>query len=87
MVEHGGNVATRFRQIQALAVSGLDCFGPRLNYAVGTSHSAPIVSQFAARLFDLIPSVTPYLIKALALGRPRGLCAELHCCNICRRPY
>ena len=34
-------------------------------HAIGTSYAAPLVSQYAARLFDAYPEATPNLVRAL----------------------
>ncbi|MBO8161956.1 MAG: S8 family peptidase [Thermosipho sp. (in: Bacteria)] len=67
LVEHGGNIGQQLNLVQALCVSGLHHTQRRLSYAVGTSYSAPIISQYAARLFDEIPDATPNLVKALLI--------------------
>lgn len=68
LVAHGGNViwhGSGWATSPRLAAFGLDRSGTRLCYAIGTSFAAPIISQFAARLFDAYPAATPNLVRAL----------------------
>ncbi len=68
VVTHGGNVIWNgldWTTTPRVAAYGLDQRGTHLAYATGTSYSAPLVSQFAARLFDAYPDATPNLVRAL----------------------
>lgn len=65
---HGGNVmwdGQAWISTPRLAVYGLGRQGTHLEYATGTSYAAPLVSQYAARLFDAYPEATPNLVRAL----------------------
>ena len=44
---------------------GVGRAGTHLEYGIGTSYSAPVVAQYAARLFDAYPDATPNLVRAL----------------------
>jgi hypothetical protein len=68
LAAHGGNVfytGPSWSTSPRTAVYGLSRDGSRLEYSIGTSFSAPIVAQYAARLFDAYPQATPNLIRAL----------------------
>lgn len=68
LVAHGGNVLFNgigWTTSPRIAVYGLGRQGTHLEYATGTSYSAPLVAQYAARLFDAYPSATPNLVRAL----------------------
>jgi hypothetical protein len=65
---HGGNVlwdGQGWTTTPRVAAYGLGRLGTHLEYAVGTSYAAPLVSQYAARLFDAYAEATPNLVKAL----------------------
>lgn len=68
LAAHGGNVllsGNSFTPTPRIAAYGLGRLGTHLEYAVGTSFSAPLVSQYAARLFDAYSAATPNLVRAL----------------------
>lgn len=68
LAAHGGNVlltGSSFTTSPRIAAYGLGRAGTHLEYSMGTSFSAPIVSQYAARLFDAYPGATPNLVRAL----------------------
>jgi hypothetical protein len=65
---HGGNVlwsGQGWTTTPRVAAYGLGRLGTHLEYSVGTSYSAPLVSQYAARLFDAYPDASPNLVRAL----------------------
>jgi hypothetical protein len=65
---HGGNVLWNgldWSTTPRVAAYGLGRSGTHLEYAVGTSYAAPLVSQYAARLFDAYPGANPNLVRAL----------------------
>ncbi|MHB1169678.1 MAG: S8 family serine peptidase, partial [Longimicrobiales bacterium] len=68
LATHGGNVAytgAGWTTSPRTGVYGLGRDGTKLEYSVGTSYSAPLVAQYAARLFDAYPQATPNLVRAL----------------------
>lgn len=68
LATHGGNVfytGIGWGTTPRMAVYGLGRAGTHLEYATGTSYAAPIVAQYAARLFDAYPEATPNLVRAL----------------------
>jgi hypothetical protein len=65
---HGGNVmwgGQTWATTPRIAAYGLGPLGTHLAYGMGTSYAAPLVSQYAARLFDAYPEATPNLVRAL----------------------
>lgn len=65
---HGGNVlwtGQGWTTTPRVGAYGLGRQGTHLAYAVGTSYAAPLVAQFAARLFDAYPDATPNMVRAL----------------------
>lgn len=78
LAAHGGNVffdGGGWITSPRMAVYGLGRNGTHLNYSIGTSYSAPLVSQFAARLFDAYPEATPNLVRALLCHFSRPIIA------------
>lgn len=65
LVSHGGNLADNYTAMPRLASYGIDKDGKNLSVDNGTSFSAPIIAQYAQRLFDLYPSSDTNLVKAL----------------------
>jgi hypothetical protein len=65
VVAHGGNCINPYSMSPRVSTYGISKDGTRLAYDVGTSHSAPLISQYAQRLFDLYPDCDPNLVKAL----------------------
>lgn len=65
VVAHGGNILNPYTFSTRIATYGISKDGKSLCCDVGTSHSAPIISQYAQRLFDIYPNADPNLIKAL----------------------
>jgi hypothetical protein len=67
LVASGGNVlfdGLHFITGPKIGVYGLAPEGNRLTYGFGTSYAAPIVSQYAARLFDAMPTASANLVKS-----------------------
>ncbi|MDP3937379.1 MAG: S8 family peptidase [Deltaproteobacteria bacterium] len=65
---HGGNVAfdgMGWTTTPIVAAYGLDRDGAHLSYNTGTSFSAPLVAQFAVRLFDAYRGASPNLVRGL----------------------
>lgn len=65
---HGGNVfftGIGWTSSPRMAVYGLGRAGTHLEYATGTSYAAPLVAQYAARLFDAYPNASANLVRAL----------------------
>jgi len=68
LVAHGGNAmfdGAGWVLSPRTSAYGLGREGTHLEYAIGTSYSAPLVAQYAARLFDAYPAATPNLVKSL----------------------
>ncbi len=68
LAAHGGNVfftGAGWATSPRIAAYGLGRAGTHLEYATGTSYSAPLVSQYAARIFDAYPDAHPNLVRAL----------------------
>ena len=68
VASHGGNVVWNgngWTTTPRIAAYGLGRAGTHLEYSIGTSYAAPIISQYAARLFDAYPAATPNLVRAL----------------------
>ncbi|MBL0328251.1 MAG: S8 family peptidase [Bacteroidetes bacterium] len=65
VVTHGGNILSPYNFSTRIATYGISKDGKSLCCDVGTSHSAPLVSQYAQRLFDTYPNANPNLVKAL----------------------
>lgn len=65
VVAHGGNILNPYNFSTRIGTYGISKDGMSLCCDVGTSHSAPLISQYAQRLFDIYPNADPNLIKAL----------------------
>ena len=65
VVAHGGNLISPYAQIPRVSTYGISKSGTNLSADVGTSFSAPLISQYAQRLFDFYPNADPNLVKAL----------------------
>ena len=65
IVCHGGNLDKSYKATTRTSSYGINHTGDHIAIDVGTSFSAPIVSQYVVRLFDAFPDATPNLIKAL----------------------
>jgi hypothetical protein len=65
VVAHGGNILNPYTFSTRIATYGISKDGRSLCCDVGTSHSAPLISQYAQRLFDIYPKADPNLVKAL----------------------
>lgn len=88
LVAHGGNAlfdGTGFVPTPRTAVYGLNRDGTTLAYMIGTSFAAPVVAQYAARLFDAYPDATPNLVRALLCHFTRSVTAPTGCAPV--RPY
>ncbi|MCF8414641.1 MAG: S8 family peptidase [Crocinitomicaceae bacterium] len=67
LVHHGGNLMSNYAPFARISASGLFHSGRHLATDNGTSFSAPIVSQIAARLFKYYTDKSVNLIKALLI--------------------
>ncbi|GAA4910578.1 MAG: hypothetical protein C0154_02995 [Mucilaginibacter sp.] len=65
IVCHGGNLVKGYTSNPRTSSYGINHKGDHLAVDVGTSFSAPIISQFVVRLMDAFPDATTNLIKAL----------------------
>jgi len=77
VVAHGGNVifngvGAPWATTPIVAAYGIGRAGTHLEYSTGTSHAAPLVAQYAARLFDAYPDASPNLVKALLCHFAKG---------------
>lgn len=76
IVAHGGNLIKAYATHPRIATYGLSNDGLQLAVDNGTSFSAPLIAQYALRLYDAYPNSDANLVKAL-------LC---HFCNQCSIP-
>lgn len=67
LVAHGGNCGNNWTQHDFLNVTGFSDNGDHLSYARGTSFSAPIVTRLAAKIFEIVPSASACLVKAMLI--------------------
>ena len=67
VVSHGGNLSNTWSAHPRTAAYGLDATGTALAYDVGTSFSAPIISNYCAQIKNNYPEATPNLVKALLI--------------------
>lgn len=65
LVAHGGNLIKPYNFSPRISTYGISADGTKLCVDNGTSYSAPIISQYAQRLFDIYPKSDPNLIRAL----------------------
>lgn len=65
LVAHGGNLIAPYTYSPRVSTYGISTDGKNLSVNIGTSFSAPIISQYAQRLFDLYPNSDPNIVKAL----------------------
>ena len=65
LVAHGGNMISPYTYSPRVSTYGISMDGKSLSVNIGTSFSAPLISQYAQRLFDLYPNSDPNLVKAL----------------------
>ena len=65
IVTHGGNLDKGYKATARTSSYGINNTGSELAIDVGTSFSAPLVSQYVVRLIDAFPEATTNLIKAL----------------------
>lgn len=79
LVIHGGNLISPYSFSPRIATYGISQDGRNLSVDNGTSHSAPLISQFAQKLFDLYPDSDPNLVKALLyhFAEKRGIHEEI----------
>ncbi|NBJ15221.1 MAG: S8 family peptidase [Dehalobacter sp. 4CP] len=78
LVAHGGNLLCGWGHSPRVGAYGVDSSGRRLAYDVGTSFSAPIISNYAAKILGANPNATMNLIKALLCNSANNvICPEL----------
>ncbi|WP_343589711.1 S8 family peptidase [Flavobacterium sp.] len=65
VVAHGGNLILPYTPSPRTSTYGISSDGLNLALDVGTSHAAPIISQYAQKLFDYYPNSDPNLVKSL----------------------
>ena len=65
IVTHGGNLDKGYKATARTSSYGINNTGIELAIDVGTSFSAPLVSQYVIRLIDAFPGASTNLIKAL----------------------
>lgn len=65
IVCHGGNLVNGYTSTSRTSSYGINDKGDHLAVDVGTSFSAPIISQYLVRLMDAFPDATTNLIKGL----------------------
>lgn len=67
LVAHGGNCGSAWSNHNFLNVAGFSDEGEYISYARGTSFSTPIVTRLAAKFFELMPSASACLVKAMLI--------------------
>lgn len=67
VLAHGGNYIEGWRPYDQYSAAGIDSSGRHLAYGNGTSYSAPIISRLAAKTFELIPTASACLVRALII--------------------
>lgn len=79
LVAHGGNLTDPYNYSPRVSTYGISSDGKTLCANIGTSFSAPLISQYAQKLFDLYPSSDPNLIKSLLchFTEPRSVYDEI----------
>ncbi len=79
VVAHGGNLINPYSPTPRVATYGISHCGTSLAVDNGTSHSAPLISQYAQRLFDCYPDSDPNLVKGLLchFSEQRSIHSEL----------
>lgn len=65
LVAHGGNLIVKYDRSPRVSTYGISPDGKSLAVDVGTSFSAPLIAQYAQRLFDIYPGSDVNLVKAL----------------------
>jgi hypothetical protein len=65
IVTHGGNLVDGYAFSPRISTYGILSDGSQLAVDNGTSFSAPLVSQYAVKLFDAYQGASPNLVKAL----------------------
>ena len=65
LVAHGGNLILPYNFLPRVSSYGISSDGTNLCVDNGTSYSAPVISQYAQRLFDLYPESDPNIVRAL----------------------
>jgi len=65
VVAHGGNLVSPYTTAPRISTYGISSDGLHLALDVGTSHAAPLISQYAQKLFDYYPNSDPNLVKNL----------------------
>lgn len=80
LVAHGGNLIVPYADSPRLSTYGISKDGKSLSVDNGTSYSAPIISQYAQKLFDAYPQSAPNLVKGLLchFAEPRNNHDELN---------
>lgn len=76
LVAHGGNCGNNWTQHDFLNVTGFSDNGDHLSYARGTSFSAPIVTRLAAKIFEIVPSASACLVKAMLIHFCQKIASE-----------
>ena len=78
LVAHGGNLLNGWMHSPRIGVYGVDSSGRKLAYDVGTSFSAPIISNYAAKILGANPNASANLIKALLCNSAHAVtCPEI----------
>jgi Subtilase family len=82
IVAHGGNASfdgANWRTSFQVGVHGISQDGQSLAFGCGTSFSAPIVAQYAARLFDAYPDIGSNMVRALLCHFTESVIAPPNC--------
>jgi hypothetical protein len=67
LVAHGGNAGNNWNFLEFLMSTGIHEDGESLAFGNGTSYSTPLVTRYAAKLFEMMPEASACLVKALLL--------------------
>lgn len=67
LVAHGGNCGNNWSSHDFLHVAGFSDNENCISYNRGTSFSTPIITRLAAKIFELIPSASACLVKAILI--------------------
>ena len=67
LVAHGGNCGANWSNHSFLQVAGLSNNGTTTAYNKGTSFSTPIITRLASKFFELMPTASASLVKAMLI--------------------
>lgn len=65
LVAHGGNCGNGWSNHNFLNVAGFSDSVESISYGRGTSYSTPLVTRLAAKVFEMMPSASASMVKAM----------------------